>query len=203
MEVPRNTLPIRNEKLVVGLSLIVLLVLPGLALAGAKKNPRASKTPTLVWPLPPEKPRIKFVGAIYGAADVEPAKNSGFLDRLAGIEKREFKPAFIKPYGIATDSHDRIYVTDSGQGPVFVFDRDNQQVNYIGRGTQVRLRMPIGITVDAKDRVWVADAVGQHVYAFDPDGTVLMALGRQGEQGSAELVFNSAALNPGERKASD
>ena len=82
---PRNTLPIRNEKLVVGLSLIVLLVLPGLALAGAKKNPRASKTPTLVWPLPPEKPRIKFVGANYGAADVEPAKNSGFLDRLAGI----------------------------------------------------------------------------------------------------------------------
>lgn len=177
----RITSPNRNESHVLGLVLITLLLLPGFAYGGDKKKPAAQKTPTLVWPLPPEKPRIKFIAAIYGAPDVEPIKKASFLDRLAGIEKREFKPTFIKPYGIATDSHNRIYVTDSGQGLVFVFDRDNKQVSYLGRSTQVRLRVPIGIAVDAKDRVWVADAVGQHVYAFDPDGTVLMALGRQGE----------------------
>jgi DNA-binding beta-propeller fold protein YncE len=177
----RMTLPGSGGRCVVGLALIALLLLPGVAFGGGKKELAAQKPPTLVWPLPPEKPRIKFVAAIYGAADVEPVKKAGFLDRLAGIEKHGFKPTFIKPYGIATDSHNRIYVTDSGQGLVFVFDRDNKQVSYLGRGAQVRLRVPIGIAVDAKDRVWVADAVGQHVYAFDPDGTVLMALGQQGE----------------------
>ena len=58
----------------------------------------------LVWPLPPEQPRIKFLRAIYGAQDVEPAKKVGFLNRLAGIERKDFKATFIKPYGIATDS---------------------------------------------------------------------------------------------------
>jgi DNA-binding beta-propeller fold protein YncE len=175
------TSPIRHERYVLGMGLIALVLLPGLAFGGGKKKLVAQKSPTLVWPLPPEKPRIKFVAAIYGAADVEPVKKAGFLDRLAGIEQREFKPTFIKPYGIATDSHNRIYVTDSGQGLVFIFDRDNKKVSYLGRGPQVRLRVPIGIAVDAQDRVWVADAVGEHVYAFDAEGTVLMALGRQGE----------------------
>jgi DNA-binding beta-propeller fold protein YncE len=188
MEMLRTTSPIRHERFVVILSVLGFLVLPGLAYGGGSKKPTAAKTPTLVWPLPPEKPRIRFVAAIYGAADVEPAKKGGFLDRLAGIEKREFKPTFIKPYGIATDSQDRIYVTDSGQGLVFIFDRPNKQVSYLGRSTQVRLRVPIGIAVDAKDRVWVADAVGQHVYAFDPDGTVLMALGQQGEMDNPTSV---------------
>ena len=64
---------------------------------------------------------------------------------------------------------------------MFVLDPDNEQVGYLGRAAQARLRMPLGITVDGKDRVWVADSVGQHVYAFDAEGNVLMGLGKQDE----------------------
>jgi len=149
--------------------------------ASAKKKAPPAKPLTLVWPLPPEQPRIKFVRAIYGAADIVPVKKANFLDRLSGIQKADFKPGFAKPYGIATDSHDRIYVTDSGQGLVFVLDPANKEVSFLGAGAQVQLRVPLGITVDSKDRVWVADAVKQHVYAFQPDGTVLMALGKVDE----------------------
>lgn len=176
----RRTSRIRVRRLMTAL----LPLLLGLPLAGpswAKKKPESQKAPTLVWPLPPEKPRIKYLGSIYGAADVEPTKKAGFLDRLAGIERRDFKPTFIKPYGIATDSQGRIYVTDSGQGLIFVLDRSQKRVSFIGRGAQVRLHVPIGITVDGKDRLWVADAVGQHVYAFSSEGSVLMALGKQDE----------------------
>jgi DNA-binding beta-propeller fold protein YncE len=175
----RTTSQIRAQRLMTAL-LPLLLGLPLAGQAWAKK-PEPQKAPTLVWPLPPEKPRLKYLGSIYGAADVEPTKKAGFLDRLAGIEHRDFKPTFIKPYGIATDSHDRIYVTDSGQGLIFVLDRGQKRVSFIGRGAQVHLHVPIGITVDRKDRVWVADAVGQHVYAFDTEGNVLMALGQQDE----------------------
>lgn len=174
----RETSPIRRREFGAALVLFLLMspALPELAWAKKKVGPQ--KPLTLVWPLPPDKPRIKYVTSIYGAADVEPARRANFLDRVAGIERRNFKPAFVKPYGIATDSHDRVYVTDSGQGMVFVLDLDQKRVGFIGRGLQVRLRVPIGITVDGKDRVWVADAVGQHVYGFDTEGNVLMVLGK-------------------------
>jgi len=149
--------------------------------ASAKKKAPPARALTLVWPLPPEQPRIKFVRAIYGAADVVPAKKVNLLDKVAGIKKLDFKQGFVKPYGIATDSHDRIYVTDSGQGLVFILDLASKQVSFLGAGGQTSLGVPLGITVDSKDRIWVADAVKQHVYVFQPDGTASMALGKVGE----------------------
>jgi len=156
--------------------------------ASAKKKAPPAKPLTLVWPLPPEQPRIKFVRAIYGTADITPVKKANLLDKVAGIKKFDFKPGFIKPYGIATDSHDRIYVTDSGQGLVFILDPANKNVSFLGASAQAQLSVPLGITVDSKDRIWVADAVKQHVYVFQPDGTVLMALGKVGEMSNPTSV---------------
>lgn len=175
-----NRTQARTRRWVATVGLLALL-LPATAWAGKKKENGEPKNINLVWPVPPDKPRIKYVGAIYGAGDVEPAKKAGFLDRLAGIEKNDIKPGFVKPYGIATDSKGRIYVTDSGQGLVFVLDTKSKKVSYLGRTPQLRLMVPIGITVDSKDRVWVADPVGQHVVAFDGEGNVVMTLGRTGE----------------------
>lgn len=176
-----KTSPVRIRTGLATLLVATLVLTVTVAPAAARRKKDAAKAPALVWPLPPEPPRIKYVDSIYGAADVDPVKKAGFLDRLAGIERRETKARFIKPYGIATDSRGRIYVTDSGQALVFVFDIDRRQVSYLGRSAQVRLRVPIGIAVDAKDRVWVADAVRQQVYAFDADGNALMALGQRDE----------------------
>jgi DNA-binding beta-propeller fold protein YncE len=181
--------PIRKNFWRGGWSLVLLSALVGVPQAWAKqKNVAPGRPIQLVWPLPPETPRIKFVAAIYRASDVEPMKKANFLDRVAGIQKTDFKPTFEKPYGIATDSHNRIYVTDTMQGIVFVLDRDNKKVTYIGSGSQVSLRLPVGIAVDAKDRVWVADAGGQHVYAFDTNGNALMALGKPGEMANPSSV---------------
>jgi DNA-binding beta-propeller fold protein YncE len=175
----RETSQIRMKGTVAAISLLLLAA--GAVQAKTKKEAAPSKPVQLVWPLPPEKPRIKFIGAIYGAADFEGVKKANFLDRLAGVQKTDIKPFFLKPYGIATDSKNRIYVSDSIQGLIFVFDRDNKKVTYIGKGGQVSLAVPLGMAVDSKDRLWVADAAGQHVYAFDVDSNALMALGGSGE----------------------
>jgi DNA-binding beta-propeller fold protein YncE len=178
----QKTSPADCRKWAATLAIVALLASVVAAPAWARKKKKdAAQAPALVWPLPPEQPRIKYVDSIYGAADVEPVKKASFLDRLAGIQRKEFKPGFIKPYGIATDSRGRVYVTDSGQAVVFVFDPEQKQVGYLGRGAQVRLRVPIGIAVDARDRIWVADAVRQQVYAFDPEGNALLALGQPDE----------------------
>ena len=95
---------------------------------------------------------------------------------MPGTQIKGFKPGFVKPFGIAVDSHNRIYVTDTGPRIVFVLDRENEKVTLIGSGPQVRVRVPLGITVDGKDRLWVADGAGRHVYAFDDDGNALTGI---------------------------
>lgn len=148
--------------------------------AEKRKQPGRAKA-DLVWPLPPEKPRFRFVEEIHGSSDVEPARKSSALQRLAGVKKQEFKPSLTKPFGISTDSKGRIYVTDTGQAMVFVFDRQQHQVTYIGLEGNPRLQMPMGIHVDRQDRVWLADAGAKRIYAFDPQLNVRAALGKQGE----------------------
>lgn len=166
----------------VRLSAIVLLVVVSSAgLMWAQKTAAAARQQELVWPLPPEKPRIRFVQEIHGSSDVSPSHKASTWQRLAGIQKHEFKPVLVKPFGIATDSRHRIYVTDTGQAVVFIFDREKQTVSYIGLDGKPKLETPMGIHVDAKDRVWLADGTAQRIYAFDPELNLRAAIGKKGE----------------------
>lgn len=149
--------------------------------SGKKHKRPATTAPEQVWPLPPEKPRFRFVREIRGAGDVQLLPSPSKLHRLAGIQTPVFAPAFGKPFGVATDSQHRIYVTDNGKALVFIFDLENKAVSYIGLEGAPRLHTPMGITVDAKDRVWLADAGAQKIYAFDPGLNLRAALGKPGE----------------------
>lgn len=161
---------------------------------GDQKN-SARKGKELVWPLPPERPRIRFLQEIHGASDVEPSKKVSKLQRLAGVRKFEFKPNFQKPFGIAVDSKGRIFVTDNGQATVFVLDREHRQVSYIGLSGTPRLLTPMGIHVDAKDRIWLADADAKRVYAFDSDLNLRAALGKQDEMLNPVSVATDLSRN--------
>jgi len=151
------------------------------AKAGKKPKGPSFDPSKLVWPLPPEQPRIRFEGLIRGVADVEPVKKANFLDRMAGIQVRDLKPVFSKPYGVAVNSKGVIFVSDSTQGVVFALDRANHKASYFGITPQARVRMPMGVAVDKQDHLWVTDAVTGKIYVFDTDGSLIWALGRAGE----------------------
>ncbi len=155
-------------------------MLAPMAFAGpADKNPKAPAPVNLVWPMPPDKPRIKYVGSIRGAADVLPVVKQGMLAKMAGLQVRQTYPSFSKPHGIATDSHQRLYISDSIQHTVFVLDREKRQVSMLGPHTP--MHMPLGIAIDARDRIWVADGAGPHVLAFDADWNLRGVLGKPQE----------------------
>lgn len=61
----------------------------------------------IVWPLPPEKPRIRYIDTIKGASYFP--KIDTLAKALFGEEK---VPSFIKPYGVAVDGRGRIYATE-------------------------------------------------------------------------------------------
>lgn len=130
----------------------------------------------LIWPQPPDEPRIKYLEKYSNNLDVE--GESTFARALLG---EEVKNELIKPYGVATDKDGRVYVTDIGK--VFVFDKKNKKLSFIGDGPGAgKLRVPIGIAVSQQDgKVYVTDTAADVLYIYDSNGKFLKSLGNKGD----------------------
>jgi DNA-binding beta-propeller fold protein YncE len=176
-------------------SLLALgLVLPAPLRAGKKKDqtPPAPAntgngrmtgyfdTAKIVWPGPPEIPRIAFKD-IYTGEKIDPSlytkkgHKQTWMDRLAGaqstdqiqIDKLPFQ--LIRTYGVGVDSKGKIYAADQGVAAVFIFDPKNKDhVELIGNGKQASFGMIAGLALDDDDRLFITDASLHRVVVFNP-----------------------------------
>src|SRR5579864_6813609 len=96
------------------LALLLALLCPNLAYAGSKKKAAKAETPKaavakppqdtskLVWPTPPNVPRVRYTSYFagmpldYTPVSEQPKQKSSWMDRLAGVQdpnnKQHFKP---------------------------------------------------------------------------------------------------------------
>src|SRR5262249_31130733 len=91
-----------------------------LVLAGCATGPA---TPvSVVWPDPPEQPRVRYLASISKPSDLGFRRSgvSRFANWLIGAEQGNEK--FVKPFGIALDEADNLCVTDTGANVVCFFD---------------------------------------------------------------------------------
>ena len=163
----------------------VALLLAAPAAAEKKKGESKDErppVPDLVWPLPPEKPRIKYLGALSTSEDVAPVKKKGWFKKLIDEEQAQQIVGLTKPSGVAVDSRDRVYVTDSAVGAVFVFDPANKKLELLGAKGQGRLSAPFGIAIDRQDRIYVADTGLKRVNIYAPTGELAGVISRIGDE---------------------
>ena len=105
---------------------------------------------------------------------------------------------FLKPFGIATDASGNIYVADTYNNRIQVFDSSGTFMKGWGQkgassGSMVR---PYDIAVDGEGNVYVADTYNHRIQKFDPNGGFLGQWGRKGA-GSGEFAFLSGiAVGP-------
>ena len=154
-----------------------------LALAGCTGTAEQAKKeePTdLVWPLPPDPPRIKYVRSYRFREDVEERKKLSATDLLLG-KKEEPGESLKRPYGVHADRDGRIFVTDTGWGKVVVFDSKNRKFEFWGESGRGTLQQPIGVTSDSTGRVYVTDAAQRRVVVFDRNGEFALAMGQTEE----------------------
>lgn len=171
--------------------------------ARSSAQAEVSRTPVqIVWPLPPDVPRVKYVGQYASSVDVEgePRKSATFKikeallgkDRVAG--ERPGALRFAKPYGLAVDSKGRIFVADTERATVFVLDPPNKRFLYIGaQERQIRFRVPIGVAVDGQDNVYVSDNGHKAIFVFGPDLRYRSTLTKAGDVEAP----TSIAVDPG------
>lgn len=91
--------------------------------------------------------------------------------------------AFAMPTNVAVDADKNLYVADTYNNRIEVFDADGNFIRTWGRAGDIpgRFMRPKGIAIDVDGHVWVADGMQDRVQCFTQDGILLLALGSHGQ----------------------
>ncbi|MEZ0536433.1 NHL repeat-containing protein [Caldicellulosiruptoraceae bacterium PP1] len=87
-----------------------------------------------------------------------------------GSDGKEYQVPLLQPEDIYIDSNDDLYIADSGNSRVVVFDDEGNLKKIIGKGV---LGVPKGVFVDDQFNIYVADTMNEEVYKFDREGNLL------------------------------
>ncbi len=157
----------------------VVLAVPPLLMGACARHREPLLVPqdtAMVWPLPPERPRIRLLGEIRGGDDLKPGK-SGWQVLRERLHPREFAPTSLsKPHAIAIGDDDRVYVADQGSASLHVMDLNRRTHRVVTDAGSGPLRSPSGVTV-AGPSVFVSDAVLGDVMEYSLAGDFVRRLG--------------------------
>lgn len=169
--------------------LYLLLGLILLGCAGVGTSPIALHDPAvdLVWPPPPNPPRIRFLREITGPEQIVPIQSKvGRLWQIVTGEERVMIP-LMTPYGLASDGGSLLCVADSSTRVVQCYDLNNREVFYIRQAGDEPLASPVGVAFDSNGNVLVSDSINARVYVFSRQGEYLR------EFGNGETTFKRPA----------
>ena len=146
-----------------------VLLLSALILGGCLATPPARPPlPHLVWPEPPEIPRIALINIVHGPADL--GIRPGALRRAWSALAGHRAPEIQSPHGLSLDGSGRLYVVDKVLRQVHVFDEQGQRYQTIPAGGDPLLT-PIDVAIDDKrGRIFVSDPGAGVVRIFSRDG---------------------------------
>lgn len=128
---------------------------------------------TIVWPPPPDKPKIKYIKEIKNIEDIE---DKGFFTKLLDAVFGEKKKSMIKPYGLFIKNK-TLYFTDTGARSLFIYDFKKSKLKIIDHIGDYALSSPIDVVVDDKGRIYISDSVLGTVFVTNEDGDLLGRIG--------------------------
>jgi DNA-binding beta-propeller fold protein YncE len=139
----------------------------------ATSTPLAPGPPAFSPPAP-EEPRLQSLTSYTSEADLT-GPISTFERFLLGDRSRSFE-SLNKPYGVAI--HDgRIFVCDTRDARVRIFDLVGRSMESMGQDEHVRLKTPINITIDRDGTRYVADTGHRRLIVFDEANRYAGAIG--------------------------
>ncbi len=152
-------------------------LLPLLLLAGCAAPQKEFRPP--VFPAEPEQPRFIYERTLMSSGDVEELSGAEKFRMFATGQGRRVR-GIVKPYDVAVHKG-KVYVSDTVQRAVLLFDIPNKKFQMIGtRGAGI-LSKPIGIDVSAEGEVYVVDSTSKRVVVYSADGNYRRTFAGKGQ----------------------
>jgi len=147
-----------------------------LFVTGCASTPKMEEFVPPVYPPPPADPRFIYERTLKFSSNVEDFTTGDAIKLFATGESRKIQ-TLVKPYGVAV-YRGRVYVTDTVDREVMVFDIPGKRFFIIGDRAPGALQKPHGIAVSqARQEVYVCDSSTKRVMVYDLDGKFLRSLG--------------------------
>jgi DNA-binding beta-propeller fold protein YncE len=144
----------------------------------------------LVWPRGGETPRIRFVDSISRPGDLHITESP--LVRLWKYMIGKEDDSLVTPYGVTVDSAGRLYVVDTFQRRIQLFDISAGEFAVFPAEDRP-MTSPVGIAVDNNGRIYVADSQDSLIKVFDNTGdTSLATIGNGLLQRPTGIAVNQA-----------
>ncbi len=166
----------RSKQLVSSATAAVALLL----LAGCAATP-VPTTPFVppVYPPAPAEPRFIFERTLLYNDDIETLTGKEKFRLFATGEARQSK-GMVKPFDIAV-RQGKVYVSDSVQRSVLVFDIPGKRFSQIGTTQPGSLKKPLGIDVGPNGHLFVADISALRILEYDVDGKFVRRMGSKAD----------------------
>jgi sugar lactone lactonase YvrE len=149
-------------------SFAIILIING---CGGSKDLQKEE---LVWPSPPDEPRIKYVKTYQGEDDFI-SKFGAVTQALAG---KSGQIGISRPFDVCTDGNGRIYVSDVSQG-IIMIDEVQREMKMLGENVPMGLGSPLGVAF-GNGKLFAGIGSLSQVVALDRDGNFLNTIGKPG-----------------------
>jgi len=155
------------------LATIVALLLAGCA--GVPEKPSKFEPP--IYPPPPSEPRFIFERTLLYSDDVEEFTTGMRFQQFATGSSRKLK-GLIKPFDVAV-YQGRVYVTDTVQRAVLLYDIPGKRFVEIGTEKPGELIKPLGMDISKDGELYVCDISAQRIMVYTIEGKYLRAIGNK------------------------
>jgi hypothetical protein len=157
-----------------GLILAVGVLALGLAGGCGSVQRSPETTQAVLFPPPPERPRLQFLKSFSGPADLG-VPGTGAFERLV-LGDAPQRQGIGTPYGVAIFDG-KIYACDVATRRINVLDLRGRSFGYLTEDR--RLMNPVNIVIEPDGTKYVADPSAGAVFVFDAHDTLHAILGKE------------------------
>lgn len=147
--------------------------------AGPVSQPVAwqDETIDLIWPEPPDQPRVSYLRSLRGSEDFKKKnQTSGMMNWLLGERREDL--SLMSPFAVAASHSGPVWVADSGMHLLCKLDLERQRTEYYHEFDGYKLVSPSGVAVDdERQKVFLADAARDKIFVLDVKGRYLDSWG--------------------------